>query len=233
MKVVLKSFLAITFLVASTVAQATMQDPFVAHSSVQFNIELEQIKQLAANGDVEQQFNLGLIYQRGQVVAQDYKAAAMWYRIASEYGHGEAQYNLGMMYYFGQGVMQDFNEAVNLLRLAAGNGFSPAQYNIGVMYTNGEGVVQDYHQAMSWFLKAAAQGLPDAQNSLGVMYFSGKGIPVDLLQAHMWFSLAAMSDYENAKSTKANIEVNMDQVQIEEAQMLARDWIANHPNLSK
>jgi len=101
------------------------------------------------------------------------------------------------------------------------------------MYTNGEGVVQDYHQAMSWFLKAAAQGLPDAQNSLGVLYFNGKGIPVDLVQAHMWFSLAAMSNYENAKSTKENIEANMDQVQIEKAQMLARDWIANHPNLSK
>ncbi len=58
----------------------------------------------AQAGDAEAQFNLGVMYDRGQGVPQDDVQAAEWYRKAAEQGHAGAQHNLGSAYYDGRGV---------------------------------------------------------------------------------------------------------------------------------
>ena len=45
---------------------------------------------LAEQGDVNAQFNLGVIYEKGQGVKQDYFEAVNWYRKASEQGYAKA-----------------------------------------------------------------------------------------------------------------------------------------------
>ncbi len=57
-------------------------------------------------------------------VAQDYVAAAWWFRAAAEQGNAEAQYNLGLMYLEGLGVTQDNAEAYAWIRTAAAQGKS-------------------------------------------------------------------------------------------------------------
>ena len=81
---------------------------------------------LAELGDVEAQYNLGVMYDEGTGVEQDFGKAAEWYRKAAERGFLEAQYNLGMMYYHGQGVLRDHEEAARWLQLAADHGDSEA-----------------------------------------------------------------------------------------------------------
>ncbi|HEM9355462.1 TPA: sel1 repeat family protein, partial [Streptococcus agalactiae] len=49
-------------------------------------------------------YNLGVRYDNGRGVRQDYTQAVQWYRKAAEQGLADAQYNLGMMYANGQGV---------------------------------------------------------------------------------------------------------------------------------
>ena len=68
--------------------------------------ELAVEKLLAELGSASEQYDLGLIYDRGERVPQDYAEAAGWYRMAAEQGHAEAQSKLGRMYYKGQGVPQ-------------------------------------------------------------------------------------------------------------------------------
>ena len=53
---------------------------------------------LAKQGNASAQFNLGLMYRKGQGVPQDYKTAVKWYRLAAEQGNASAQFNLGVMY---------------------------------------------------------------------------------------------------------------------------------------
>ncbi|MDH5542866.1 MAG: sel1 repeat family protein, partial [Nitrospinota bacterium] len=48
-----------------------------------------------------------LMLANGKGVAQDYKAAARWYRIEAGNGNPDAQFNLGLMYLFGIGVDTD------------------------------------------------------------------------------------------------------------------------------
>ena len=82
---------------------------------------------------------------------------------------------------------------------------------------------------MKWYRLAADQGLDLAQSNLGNMYDNGYGVPQDYIQAHMWFNLAAAQGNESAIGNRDIITGMMTPSQIEEAQRLAREWIAAHP----
>lgn len=77
---------------------------------------------LAELGDIEAQYNLGVMYDEGAGVEQDLVHAAAWYRKAAEQGFVDAQANLGVMYYHGQGVARDLEEARKWFRLASEQG---------------------------------------------------------------------------------------------------------------
>ena len=81
---------------------------------------------LAELGDVEAQYNLGVLYDEGAGVEQDLAVAADWYRKAAEQGFIDAQTNLGTMYYYGQGVACDYHEAAKWFQLAADQGDAEA-----------------------------------------------------------------------------------------------------------
>jgi TPR repeat protein len=81
---------------------------------------------LAELGDVEAQYNLGVMYDEGAGMERDLAAAADWYRKAAEQGFMDAQTNLGIMYYHGQGVARDHAEAARWFQKAASQGDSEA-----------------------------------------------------------------------------------------------------------
>ena len=114
---------------------------------------------LAEQGLAKAQFNLGVMYEYGDGVPQDYKEAVRLYRLAAEQGYARAQFNLGVMYEYGHAVPQDYTKAVRLYRLAAEQGFADAQYNLGTFYGNGTGVVQDFVYAHMWLNIAASNGV--------------------------------------------------------------------------
>lgn len=84
--------------------------------------DFKETLQVAEQGDAAAQYNLGVMYDQGQGVRQDYVQAVQWYRKAAEQGHAVAQYNLGSMYDQGQGVRQDYAQAVGWFRKAAEQG---------------------------------------------------------------------------------------------------------------
>ena len=121
-------------------------------------VENSKQKALTKNNEVntaEGQYRLGLKYDSGDGVPQDYEEAVKWYRLAADQCHVMAQFNLGSMYDHGQGVLQDYVEAMKWYRLAADQGYAKAQYNIGSMYDNGQGVEKNDVQAVYWFRKVS------------------------------------------------------------------------------
>ena len=56
---------------------------------------LRTFRLLAEKGDAVAQFKLGVMYDRGENVPQDFAEAVKWYRVAAEQGHAEAQLALG------------------------------------------------------------------------------------------------------------------------------------------
>ena len=105
--------------------------------------DVHELRNLATEGDVAAQFDLGDKYLNGEGVPQDNGEAARWFRLAADQGHARAQADLGVMYATGRGVPQDDGEAVRCFRLAADQGDARAQDNLGISYGNGRGVPQD------------------------------------------------------------------------------------------
>src|SRR5689334_6799617 len=68
-----------------------------AYNRGDFGAALKEWRPVAEAGDANAQYNIGMLYARGQGVPQDYRQAAEWYRKAAEQGVAAAQYNLGVM----------------------------------------------------------------------------------------------------------------------------------------
>ena len=84
------------------------------------------------------------------------------------------------------------------------------------------GVEKDDGDAVWYFREAAIQGHADAQFRLGLMYEEGNGIPQDFQSAHVWFNIAAGNDSKKAAKARRRVEKHFNEVQIHEAQHLAR-----------
>jgi len=68
-------------------------------------------RKAAERGYAPAQSGLGILYDLGQGVAQDYQQALFWYGKAAEQGDIKAQNNFGFMYSEGKGVAQDRSTA--------------------------------------------------------------------------------------------------------------------------
>ncbi len=82
---------------------------------------------LAEEGDAEAQFNLGILYDLGEGVAQSKVRAATWYRRSAEQGFAAAQYNLAVMFKNGEGIPQNNVLAYALFDLAADDDLEAAE----------------------------------------------------------------------------------------------------------
>jgi hypothetical protein len=153
-------------LLAGTVAHAQdFQTAVDASRRGDYATALEIWTALAEEGDTASQFNLAMMYVRGDGVARDLATAAQWFRKAAELGLVSAQARLGTMYAHGQGVEQDYGEAARWLYQAAEAKDGPSQYDLAVLYANGSGVEQDYSAAYYWFTMSTIQGFAPAQEA--------------------------------------------------------------------
>ena len=147
---------------------------------------------------------MGICYNNGQGVPQDYALAVAWYRKAAEQGHAAAQNNLANCYYNGQGVAQDYVEAASWYRKAAEQGNTDAQNSLGNRYYWGEGVQQDYALAVAWYRKAAEQGHAAAQNNLANCYYNGQGVAQNYDEAVRWYTKAAEQSHAWGQNSLGN-----------------------------
>jgi TPR repeat protein len=93
-----------------------------AYSRGDYAESIRQLKDLAEHGEARAQYDLGLLYDKGQGVPQSDKEALRWYHLAAQQGDDRAQYNLGLMYANGQGVPRNDMEAYYWVNLAAEQG---------------------------------------------------------------------------------------------------------------
>jgi TPR repeat protein len=250
MKAIIQAaFLALVLMLAPACSEngGPFEDGKAAYDRGDYATALEFWRPLAEQGNAKLQVTVGLMYEKGLGVPQDFVRAHMWFILAVAQGHEEAkqdrdrtaslmapdqiaaaQTHLGYMYDIGRGVPQDYVEAAKWYRMAAEQGDASAQSNLGIMYRRGLGVPQDDAEAVKWFRLAAEQGITQAQYNLGNRYANGQGLKQDIVQAHMWFSLAAEQGSEKAKENRDIAARKMTPDQIVEAQRMAREWMAEH-----
>jgi len=115
-----------------------------------------RLKEQAASGDPEAQYELGEAYHVGKGVQQDDAQAAQWDLKSAEQGNVSAEFRLGSLYGNGLGVPLDKAQAAFWFRKAAEQGNVYAQEQVGLDYQTGEGVQRDYAEAYFWLYIACA-----------------------------------------------------------------------------
>jgi TPR repeat protein len=128
---------AISILLFCAPAFADFAKGFYAYNKGDYATAMKEWKPLSEQGDVSAQSNLGLMYNSGRGVIQDYKSAFKWFRLAAE------QRDAGAHIWW------------NIMAL---HGVVSAQFSLGNMYRKGQGVIQDYTRAHMWWNIAASQG---------------------------------------------------------------------------
>jgi hypothetical protein len=117
--VVLCALLALLSLLLPLQTWAGWDEATSAYGRGDYTTAFQEWWPLAQAGDAKAQFNLGLMYEKGRGVSQDYAQALTWYRRAAAQGNVLAQVNLGVTYEEGQGVPQDYQQAYFWYNLAA------------------------------------------------------------------------------------------------------------------
>ncbi len=211
---------SLTFPLLPTNAIAGFDEGLAAYNSKDYASALREFKPLAAQGDAKAQLGLGLMYQQGQGVAQDYQEALKWYRLASDQGNARAKANLYRVAPrialagfeelpddFDQGMTAfekaDYATALREFKTLAAKGYAKAQAMLGEMYEQGIGVKLDYKEAIKWYRLAAKQGNADSQYRLGAMfspnaynlakYSQGRDVENADDELNSWLRLAAKS----------------------------------------
>lgn len=127
---------------------------------------------------------LGLIYEEGEIVAQNHRVAVDWFykAVQADSGNAHAAYNLGRMYYNGFGVAKDIAKAYQFCKSAVdlGLGNTHSAYPESC-YLTGCILIEyynNYQEAYPYFIDAAKFGnIPEAWYNLG--WLSEKGyVPV-------------------------------------------------------
>jgi len=83
---------------------------------------LDQLRQMAENGDPAAENDLGLHYAQGEGVPQDEHQAFEWFSKSAQQGNVSAQSKLGSMYLTGRGTAQNYTQAYFWMALARASG---------------------------------------------------------------------------------------------------------------
>ena len=158
---------------------------------------VEELKQIAEQGDPHAQYIMGLLYRDGGLLMPDAEQARRWLELSAQ-ELPDAQYALGKMYLSDDPDIHDPAKGLYWLQQAANSGHEYAAYRLGKEYLSGENVSKDSAKAAAYLRQAAAQANPYAQYLLGKLCLIGECVPNDKESAQYWFSMAEQNGHEYA-----------------------------------
>ena len=114
---------ALSLLISLPSWSADFDKGLAAYKRGDYATAIREWRPLAEQEHACAQFNLRVMYERGEGVVQDYGQAVQWYRRrAAEQGYAMAQNNLGVMYGLGDSVLQNYVTAYRWRNIARPNG---------------------------------------------------------------------------------------------------------------
>lgn len=154
---------------------------------------------LAKNGDVQAEYNVGLMYANGKGVKADIVQAIEWYEKAANHKNAAAAYNLAVLYEAMENKdVHAYEKAKFWYEKAALEGLPQAQNNLAALYLDGKYISKDTKKAFELFKKAAAQGDVNAQINVAIMYAWNKEITQDKMKAYENFIHALDAGHHEA-----------------------------------
>lgn len=103
-------------------AWADYNSGMAAYASGDFDTAAREFSMLAAKGDREGQYNMGLLYEEGQGVSKSFNEAVSSYTKAAQQGYVDAYFALGEIYISRSAPKKDRVAAYRWLEMAAKHG---------------------------------------------------------------------------------------------------------------
>lgn len=126
---------------------------------------IEYIKRAASLGNHYAQYNLGLMYEKGEILPKNLEEAAKLYEQSSKKGNVKALCNLASMLAAGEGVEKDEKRALEMFKQAADQGHLISMYRYANMLEK-QGVISLVRgQVTDYYTMAAERGHPRAMFS--------------------------------------------------------------------
>lgn len=147
------------------------------------------------------QNNIGVKFDNGGILKQNYAEAFKWYHAAALNGNKTAFYNLAKCYENGLGVEKDANKAAEWYQKALDNHIDQAKSKVALCYLYGYGVEKDTAKAVEMLIKYANEGDPKSQLELGTLFYQGKYIRKDKELAYQMLTEVAEEGDTKAKFT--------------------------------
>ncbi len=175
------------------------QQGWEAHDRGDFAQAFQLWLPLAQHGNVTAQINIGVMYDYGKGVPQNFSNAEKWYRAAALQNHVIAQYNYGVFLSEGKVAAEDDETAQQWLLKAATQGYADAQYKLGIMYAQSAAVQEQKATAAEWLYQAGINYLSSGDDK-GV-----ESATTALKTLDSEHHLALELDARSAKNTQPNL----------------------------
>ena len=153
--------------------------------------------EIALSGSATAQNNMGLLYERGLGVTQNFSSAMDWYEKAEKSGSLEATHNIGMLYVYGKGVSKSWSRALHYFTKVELD-VPESRHMVGLSFFQGDGQIQDRSKAFKRFLSSALEGYEPAQYMTAFMLLDGTNIKRNVLQSYAWAKLASLGELDVA-----------------------------------
>lgn len=146
----------------------------------------------ASLGFKEAMFNLGVIYDNGEICEKDTYKAIMWYQRAAELGDAQSMDNLAFLLENGPEDMRNEEAAFKWYMKAAEAGLSKAWNDVATCYKHGVGVSQSVENAREYYIKALEFEEPEiAYYNLFLLYADGIATKRNPGEALKWLRKSA------------------------------------------
>jgi uncharacterized protein len=171
----------------------------------------------AAQGHPGAQLNLGMLYENGNGLPQDFAMALHWYKQA-EGKIAHAACRIADLYTTGRGVARDQAVAAEYYRVEAQLDCTCAQFKLGrLLEQKGK-----FAEALNMYRRAARAGDREAQLRLGILLSDGFSVDPQLVEACQWLTLAADAGEHSALLFLRQIQPGLSMEELEEARQRAK-----------
>jgi len=189
--------------------------PFMVQSDDTSVVDIDKLVEKAKQGDMEAQFDLGVVRRDGSNgLRKSARKAMKWFEKASLQGNPQAMFALASMHrHGGKGIRMNSETASHWFKQAAKLGDARANLNLGHMILNQE--VEEAASPMHYYELAAKGGLAEAEFELGELHFYGKGlhrgenlcqgIPNNAKDSLRWYTKAAEQGHAKAQFCVGNL----------------------------
>ena len=220
-----------------------------AYSNGNYERAVKLFRRESDDGNIVADWYLGHMYRQGRGVKRDDAAAFTYYsRVAEQYDPDESDKNRLRIVVDSMIRIADYQRtgaasaglkanpqaaARAYLKVATNYGHPAAHYALGVMSIKGQGVKQNAQQGLKWLMASARKRYAPAEAYLGELYWEGNLVRGDRTRAVMWYILARKSarPEENPEifDRALQLEANVDQDELIEAEARARVWDGQYP----